>query len=793
MYYLAIQIENRKYHILPLRNEPEPRQPIPSFVLQAQPGGAAKTIVSLWQETKLIYHGGTAYDRFIDWSALAIESIQDGVVVRLATSTTEPPPVKSIPTLTDGGLVLDFSDRKCTLKASGSSVRLVFVAEIEGREYQGEIRCHLAPEKQIFDVVMDFGSEASQLVVRQRTSPNLEAMNVVENLTQYFYSHLKGKRVHQQEPGNNDLYKSAFFVKKEGVVFLPNNPPGTAGINGNEEFLNLLTDYDLINDLLKDRVLVSNLKLAHLRAYEFKVQFKSLAENVFKVQEKTFGDTIVKLQQAVIHYFLQAVLEQIKRSTRADAPIYLAVKLLMPNVFEQATVTRIINGTAEALHQKLTADPQGRFRGFEVGTISESDAAFLGFKYEQSQPGKKQASLKPGGRYLIIDVGKGTTDFSIIELLNNHRAISTYRSGFVGAGNILTYAFIDTVFAALFGTDTVRRQQAILNVFGRAGVAGHLPFLAAIEQLKQNFKLNGNHPNLSQDSEVATIRKMLADPNEVGVLDAITNLVNKVAGPTGGLADEFGIIGRTVEALSERILEQVTYSGQFRDPESGKTKLDQVILTGRGFLFDPFFEAIAALFKQYGVGVVRANAGPMMKKICLKGAFGQTSMNYESNVVGYPFRYGAFQEIASLPGGSSTTGAGAIWDRFGNTKNWLSSFEQTINSAATLPTQNQSIQTVLDNEEKRLIQGHDLGTLTDNDVISICGISFQHHLNGSLNVFYTGDGFIARNDQQSNPLTIHPTFRQKTPWEFKTLFPFLPMPVASAIVVEELTNDTDEF
>ena len=69
----------------------------------------------------------------------------------------------------------------------------------------------------------------------------------------------------------------------------------------------------------------------------------------------------------------------------------------------------------------------------EYETISESDAAFMGYQQTHADA----VNLSNGEIALVIDCGKGTTDISMLLADDNENYSSFFRTGFAGAGNVL--------------------------------------------------------------------------------------------------------------------------------------------------------------------------------------------------------------------------------------------------------------------------------------------------------------------------------------------------------------------
>lgn len=784
----------------------------PPFVIQRETHEPLN-LFSFSIHTRLLARSGYDHDLYLDWSSFQIESTP--TELKITIKSAKEPVLKiaeTLPQTAEFNIKLKNSEVLFNIESTTQTnvVNVLLAIEIDAKIIiQGAFVLHIAPKAQIFDVAMDFGSEASQVVTYRRSSPHhiLTRINLVNILLEYFYQNLKDKPLHQQTE-DTELYRSAFFIKKEGSVFDLHSQPG---INNEKEFLNLLTNRNEIDSLSLSHFLVSNLKLAHLGAYNFTVHFDSPQSNAFEAKNKDFIDTISKLQQAVVNYILQAVLKKLRESNREKRPIYLVVKLLVPNVFDQPKVARLVNGTIEGLDKIAEKYPDYLLSGKEVSTISESDASFLGFKRlkDKETIQNNQSFFTAGKRYLTIDAGKGTIDFSILELNKTDFQLSSlYRSGFIGAGNVISYAFIDTIFTEIFGEDTTERQQALYNIClsSKAGLADKIRFNELVEDLKKNYKHKANHAkykSLEQliPTELQDIRREYQQkPDAAGLLEQISKAIEIVIQKQGSIKDEFQIIFDTITKMVSRIANEVYQTGYYTD-----ILIDKIILTGRGFKFELLVEEIQKEFKKPTVTTEE------LKKICLLGAFSGEKINFDSNLVGSPNIYQLLGNNPKEPVKEMDLGINLpklnipIYDRFRNNiqdiykniKLWNLNFETELEGEDVF-AQN-TIQTNPSNkdykytpEEKFFLEGTYFDNFNANaKTVSVCGLDYKNHtINAKrINICFTGDEFLIRSSQSASPLAVYPIFFQQNAFVFQTLFPFLDVTNIKEITVKVLKDD----
>lgn len=136
---------------------------------------------------------------------------------------------------------------------------------------------------------------------------------------------------------------------------------------------------------------------------------------------------------------ISAILLRLLRLMIATKPDFrnggIIVTLLVPNIYTQQNIFDLLNELRSQTPSVLkTLDIQEGDLFVEYETISESDAAFMGYQQTQSD-----IKLANGEIALVIDCGKGTTDISMVLADDNENYCSFFRTGFAGAGNVLSY------------------------------------------------------------------------------------------------------------------------------------------------------------------------------------------------------------------------------------------------------------------------------------------------------------------------------------------------------------------
>jgi hypothetical protein len=306
----------------------------------------------------------------------------------------------------------------------------------------------------------------------------------------------------------------------------------------------------------------------------------------------------------------------------------LKLTVLVPNIYSQLRVSTLIRHLYEDLRTIIREQEYG-FAGVEVQTLSESDAALLGLLTDPGIDGLDHSTLGKGDHCLVIDSGKGTTDISVLSVGADRQYSSIFRSGFAGAGNALTYAFADTMFAAIAGPDNKAGREQFLKQFldDQGDLGARHSFHRGMEAVKKNYGKR-HEANYSYGlDEFTRIFKDLHPQNDRLLMGQ--KLQGQFAQQNKTFQDYFGIVEATIDLLVNKAIEQVK-----------KARVDKfavVVLSGRSFLMDDYRERLeAALRSNFGVGKViyRPNN---LKRSCLLGPLNHPQgTNLNSDLIGTP-------------------------------------------------------------------------------------------------------------------------------------------------------------
>ncbi|MER0442736.1 hypothetical protein [Emticicia sp. W12TSBA100-4] len=678
---------------------------------------------------------------------------------------------------------LDYSDTQ-TIES------ITFSVEINDINYIGIKKICFAPKKQIFDIAIDFGSEASQMTIRNLEDERLRRFPIADSLKSFFYNNLSGD-FHQKE--DNELYRSLFFIKLEEAILDLENQPGLEA----NELIPLLTEVIQIDTLIETHQLVSTLKLANTGAFNFDIRFKNHYNGI---QGHNFDAIVSDVQQVIINGFLHAAINEIKRTSPLESPFHIRLKLLVPNVLAQEKISNLVKKT-NAFLEKMSVK-EGSLKTFHTATISESDASFLGYWSEIGEHIRRE-NREPNKRFIIIDMGKGTTDFSIIHSNENFELTSEFRSGFIGAGNVITYSFIETIFTHIFGKNEKQKQKALKHFLLKKPDAFQLRFLSLIEQLKANFSSVKNTKNIGEMSFSDSIKGII-NTNDLGAVtdSQIELFIQEIIVNQPSIKDEFGYIAKAIEGLIEKLKQTLLI--YTHNKKSENVKGAKIILTGRSFLFNPLYFATKEAFA--GIECIKldnVNDKTRLKKVCLEGAYGEVNLNYDSNLSGFPNLVDKdFVDKMSDTHTFNKTQKEARWNNW-KVINMLSNIfldqnenDEPISEDIYMKKEHDTTKAEFTKiEDKTIAMSLGLYELSkpfnqNKDTLYVSGVNYTLNLQTQVNfrLYFDGDALFARTTKERVRLAVPVRFAQNTPYMFETLFPFNSHVQEHEIVVQPDVN-----
>jgi hypothetical protein len=365
----------------------------------------------------------------------------------------------------------------------------VTLVHSEEERYSGKFQFTIVRSKECQRVVIDFGSEASQVGYKNCGPQSVIVQyDILENIISQL--NIKGGNKNwkredflNNEAGQNMLYRSFYAVKKkiskeERKTFPFNFTDNTA----DDEIRLFITRQEVAaatqSSFRDNYEIIPNLKLG--------IE-KSLQLSMGNYTE----DYSIRSHKKEL---ISAVLLRILRLMITTKPSFqnggIIVTLLVPNIYTQHDVFEMLNElrnqTANLLSSlKIAADTLY----IEYETISESDAAFMGYQQTHAE----EVKLSNGEIALVIDCGKGTTDISMLLADDNENYSSFFRTGFAGAGNVLLYGFAEDfltlVLKAIPGSNDISVKDFICrHILDQNLTTDVLNFIQLMEDQKKKFK-----------------------------------------------------------------------------------------------------------------------------------------------------------------------------------------------------------------------------------------------------------------------------------------------------------------
>lgn len=460
----------------------------------------------------------------------------------------------------------------------------VFDIVVKYHKYSGKIRVHCMPSDDLYDVVLDFGSEASQMLIRHNADgAGANPHQLFAYMLRHYWQAVVGgnRRVYDQQDDNPELFRSIFFKKENASM---DNHFEMQEPNNQDSFVNFITRR---NRNSGERI--PNVKISFLTGQQIE------------------GADRTRLHVGIIMRFLHEALKRIselQKEAMRGIEVNTAIRftILLPNVMPQSNVSSLIHKLHELAN---TPEFLKKFSDcitvpyIQVACCSESDASFL--------ERMNVIGLAPGDRCLTIDIGKGTTDFSITKKIDANKATSLFRSGFVGAGNAVSYAIFDNCIEQMVGKS--KKKEVIKRVLD-AEPALLFDLDNTIEEIKHNWDKNSfSKSPLAEISPNASV--------EV-VLDKIRM--------AKGISDTTGSIKKMAEEITENILKRL--------PD---VKINKIVISGRAFRFNELKEVLEKKLAEKYRGVDCVYNAQSAKSGCLLGASSTIKLSLSSSMVGMPF------------------------------------------------------------------------------------------------------------------------------------------------------------
>lgn len=526
-----------------------------------------------------------------------------------------------------------------------NKVSIKVVLEVNGESYSSVLDIYLAHPSQFLGIALDFGSESSQMAVKRYSNDFnlLEKKPEIENLFRNIVSfHKSNGWVPQhetvdfyQEEKNTNFYKSLFFLREQlsgeyedidREVFIKNIADNLKMLVNTKDGFHTLTEQKF-HQLPNLKIIHKHEDLLNGVSFEIEKDGYGIPIKMSEIKQKVYN-TILKV---MITSFLKKEFIRYNNATR-----FIRLMLLVPNIYDTNDINYIQHQLGNIFRELSESEYKGKILAWEVLTISESDASFIGYI------NKSNIQIEKDRDYIIIDSGKGTTDFSIIrtgkDSIFDLKPI--YRNGFSGAGNMITYALFETLLHYIRETAETKQssikfiKDRIVGILTSDDLERKNNFYTELERLKFNYKGNNMNDQVRSTWDYAKSGDItFKDLIEYG--DGINTLISLLSGIENA-ADFYHYVEDACNFIAEST---VSYLRLIKENKKD-FNCAGIILTGRSFMFKPLVEKLKGkLTNDLGVDGSKINLlnSNELKDICIKGVF-NNSIRLNAEMTGYPIQ-----------------------------------------------------------------------------------------------------------------------------------------------------------
>lgn len=627
-FYFPIKINNRRLHVLHLREEGTDRSDacLWSFIINVD---KSKFMLNFDRaaQPKLIARDGKHKDLAGKWTFVVLSVVkgQDDIDVYRVRLTNDAKVKgehkKELGLIVKGKLADDanplFLAVDTTIVPMSRPIILQIEYEDNGVLYTDSIKMYFSEgNHDRIGAAMDFGSEASQVRLEEAVQ-NLRLVGIFEDILKIRTS---SKNEYWQGETSDQLFKSVFWIRREPAIAARY---GAYPVKADDKpFVSPLLSASTSSAKYDELDLLPNLKLVELSNKTLTSEDIILPEgsNIkyrsLNLSDRTMRDSVLRL---ILSNFLHAILTEINKHQNERC---LRLVVMAPNVYYQNKVFDMMKGLYQDFEIIKKSGAYPKCKGIEVQVVSESDASFIGAR-SLSNTDVPHAS---NGYFLNIDSGKGTTDFSILQQQADLSKFSSlYRDGLPAAGNVITHAYYEALydFMKVHGID-------IFPFVKKAEKSALIKLMNCLENLKKQdaeeyvgkcfTQLTAN-----EISEINDINKLLTyllqEKNKGRAIPNVKVYVEKK-------------LAELVDCLKESINHYM---------KMNPCVFTRVILSGRALLFQPYMKMLRKMLLDQGwiksEDHVICVGNDDAKMCCLDGALqmeASCDVNFNSGLIGSP-------------------------------------------------------------------------------------------------------------------------------------------------------------
>ncbi|MEM6685802.1 MAG: hypothetical protein AAF617_08470, partial [Bacteroidota bacterium] len=365
---------------------------------------------------------------------------------------------------------------------------------------------------------------------------------------------------------------------------------GTANVTDEKE-----TYIEKIQDNL---TMIGNLKLAYLDPNSGSIGIE--LENLDSMSSTQSEDNLVELISYIYQILIGIGTREMKKGKDA---LFMRLLLLMPNVYHQDRVNMILRILNEKFNKKfiehyffqkneqaLTEIPIV----IESFAISESDASLIGFLRNNTlRVNKKREDVALNDRFLIIDAGRGTIDYSILEFLGEEDYSCIDRGGMAGAGQYLTNIFLKAV-GSLF-TKKYGHPEKYISFLGKLDMLQTLVLEDFFERLKANYSIEYTKDIEEEDFFAQFLKHIYKDDVRLAI-EALQNSFDTLD-PENGWIFTLERPKEFIEAQSQDLVTALVENLAEANKDNIIPNIKYVVLSGRGMKFKLFQSQLQAALK----------------------------------------------------------------------------------------------------------------------------------------------------------------------------------------------------
>jgi hypothetical protein len=500
--------------------------------------------------------------------------------------------------------------------------------------FHAKLKFAFATQASLLQIGFDFGSEASQIKVkRQReigglVNQELEDVHLFQEVKDFFDADGRSEEYYQYEK-DTPFLKSAFFVKK--LVQNEDKDLDTQLFLPQDSDINILQKLNAADrTFFESNMRLANLKISH--KYDNQLTSFNIKSTTGKEGDRNRTHTLREIKTAIYGSILKQILSAYAINKLSKHKKYdLRATLLVPNIYEGFDLLLIRKAVYEIFTHINKTQLNGAIRNIELLTLSESDASFMGTFNTNNR------FTQANSYYVIIDCGKGTTDFSIVQTeANAIEYKNLYRNGFAGAGNLITYAFFESFCTFLINnaSNKLKAKEELHKVFNTLEGADKEKFYQHIERYKIKYR-----PERTE-LEIATSLNQITSgdinfENVMSTENSFSNLLELMA-KVDSIYDWGDFISNAMLSIASDVV--VNLDRVIASLTQDKIPCAGVLLSGRGFLFKPLQDLLKNAIINIGIPenliTVPASSNEF-KTVCMQGVF-KTGFIYNPDIVSMP-------------------------------------------------------------------------------------------------------------------------------------------------------------